>query len=188
MSTKSVGLCVEDSNVESPPASIHCDGDDEGNDDDHRELREYTGRKKGSSCKSESGLRRAWKSFQNIRSVSGRLVNEDRTQIIIVTMIAINALMMGIGTFPFVTEDPEISFTFDLVDTIFLVIFTIELGFQLLHYGYKLLLDGWLVFDLIVIVISWSFSSVQIIRAFRIFRALRLITRITIMKNLVLGA
>jgi hypothetical protein len=44
-----------------------------------------------------------------------------------------------------------------------------------------------LVFDLVIIVTSWTFSQVQIIRAFRIFRALRLITRVKVMKNLVLG-
>ena len=42
-------------------------------------------------------------------------------------------------------------------------------------------------FDLVIITLSWGFSQVQIIRAFRIFRAFRLITRIKVLKNLVLG-
>jgi len=46
-------------------------------------------------------------------------------------------------------------------------------------------LDGWLFFDFIIVVISWSFSGLQIIRAFRVFRALRIITRIETMRNLV---
>ena len=62
-----------------------------------------------------------------------------------------------------------------------------ELGLQFIYHGLRLLLDGWLVFDLIIIVTSWSFASIQIIRAFRIFRALRLVTRIKILKHLVLG-
>ena len=76
---------------------------------------------------------------------------------------------------------------FELVDKVFLIIFTVELGLQFIYHGWRLLLDGWLVFDLVIILTSWSFASVQIIRAFRIFRALRLITRIEVMKNLVLG-
>jgi len=58
---------------------------------------------------------------------------------------------------------------------------------QFIFYGLMLLTDGWLVFDLIIITLSWAFAQVQIIRAFRIFRAFRLITRIKVMKNLVLG-
>jgi hypothetical protein len=69
----------------------------------------------------------------------------------------------------------------------FLIIFTIELGMQFAFYGWRIILDGWLVFDLIIITLSWTFSSVQIIRAFRIFRAFRLITRIKVLKNLVTG-
>lgn len=46
-------------------------------------------------------------------------------------------------------------------------------------------MDGWLVFDLVIVVLSWSLESLQIIRAFRIFRALRIITRIETMRNLV---
>jgi hypothetical protein len=158
---------------------------------DDRQLREYTGRVAGKSVgpngKKKNGMETAWGSFQELRSLCGRLVNHDRTQMVIVTLIAINALMMGIGTFPFVTQDPTVKNAFDLTDTIFLVIFTVELGMQFVYRGYTLLLDGWLVFDLIVIVLSWCFDSVQVIRAFRIFRALRLITRVKVMKNLVLG-
>ena len=51
--------------------------------------------------------------------------------------------------------------------------------------GYTLFMDGWLVFDLVIVVLSWSLESLQIIRAFRIFRALRIITRIETMRNLV---
>jgi len=94
---------------------------------------------------------------------------------------------MGIGTFDFVTENPEVEQAFETTDQVFLIIFTVELCMQFVFHGWRLLLDGWLVFDLIVIVMSWSFQQVQIIRAFRIFRALRLITRIEVMKNLVLG-
>merc|ERR1719148_584570 len=42
-------------------------------------------------------------------------------------------------------------------------------------------------FDLIIILSSWVFGGVQIIRAFRIFRAFRLITRVKVMRNLILA-
>ena len=56
---------------------------------------------------------------------------------------------------------------------------------QFIYHGFRLFLDGWLVFDFIIILLSWAFASAQIIRAFRIFRALRLITRVEVMRNLV---
>mmetsp|Transcript_22710 Transcript_22710/g.37579 ORF Transcript_22710/g.37579 Transcript_22710/m.37579 type:complete len:375 (-) Transcript_22710:23-1147(-) len=123
----------------------------------------------------------------DFRLLCGAIINNDKVQLAIVLMIAINALMMGIGTFSFVTENEATNSAFELIDKIFLIIFTIELSFQLIFHGFKLFLDGWLIFDFIIIVVSWSFSSLQIIRAFRIFRALRLVTRIAVMKNLVLA-
>ena len=125
--------------------------------------------------------------IQEFRYHCGVFVNDNRVQLFIVALIAINALMMGIGTFDFVTENPNVDAAFEMVDMIFLIIFTVELGMQFAFYGWRLLSDGWLVFDTIIIVLSWAFAQVQIIRAFRIFRAFRLITRIKVLKNLVLG-
>lgn len=121
------------------------------------------------------------------RILCGRIVNDSRVQGVIVALIAINAIMMGIATFDFVTEDPEVENIFETIDLMFLIIFTVELCMQIIYHGYKLFLDGWLVFDFVIIIFSWAFSSMQIIRAFRIFRALRLITRIKVMKNLVMA-
>jgi hypothetical protein len=125
--------------------------------------------------------------IQDFRNLSGKIVNDDRVQLFIVVLIAINAAMMGLGTFPFVKDDPNIERIFTTADTVFLSIFTVELAMNLIFHGLHLFLDGWLVFDFVIIVASWSFDSVQIIRAFRIFRALRLVTRVKVMKNLVLA-
>ena len=134
-----------------------------------------------------SKLRQTMDFVNQLRYRCGAIVNNENVQFFIVILIAINAVMMGVGTFDFVTENPQVEQAFEITDKVFLILFTIELCMQFIFHGWRLLLDGWLVFDLIVIVMSWSFQQVQIIRAFRIFRALRLITRIEVMKNLVLG-
>eukprot|EP00980_Cylindrotheca_fusiformis_P030254 scaffold24612_cov132-Cylindrotheca_fusiformis.AAC.3 len=126
-------------------------------------------------------------SINTIRFNVGMLVNNTRVQFVIVLLIGINAVMMGIATYDIVKKNPNAHEAFETVDEVFLIIFTVELCMQFVYLGWRLLLDGWLLFDLIIILTSWSFSSVQIIRAFRIFRALRLVTRIKIMKNLLLG-
>jgi hypothetical protein len=136
---------------------------------------------------SVSPTEKAWGYFLQFRYLCGTFVNNPRVQMCIVCMIAINAIMMGIGTYKWVREDPTIENAFKYCDMVFLIIFTIELGMQFAFYGWRLLLDGWLVFDLIIITLSWAFEEVQIVRAFRIFRTFRLITRVKVLKNLVLG-
>mmetsp|Transcript_58413 Transcript_58413/g.123910 ORF Transcript_58413/g.123910 Transcript_58413/m.123910 type:complete len:437 (-) Transcript_58413:149-1459(-) len=115
----------------------------------------------------------------------GDIVNNEKVSYCIIVLIVINAAMMGIATFDFVTDNPKVDDAFEKTDQAFLIVFSIELVMQFIFRGYKLFTDGWLVFDFIIILLSWSFSQLQIIRAFRIFRALRIITRIETMRNLV---
>ena len=128
--------------------------------------------------------------LQKLRITLGYAVSNHIVQTMIVILIIINALLMGVATFDFVTEDPEVLYIFSVVDLIFLIIFTIELGMQLFYRGISLLYDAWLLFDLVIIVLSWSLQSIQIIRAFRIFRALRLVARLQVLRELItaLGA
>jgi Ion transport protein len=125
--------------------------------------------------------------IRRCRFFCGAVVNHESVQLFIVCLIFINALMMGAATFDFVDSTPSVAEGFEIVDLVFLIIFTAELILQFIFHGLKLFLDGWLIFDLIVIVTSWSFASLQIVRAFRIFRTLRLVTRVKVMKNLVLA-
>lgn len=123
--------------------------------------------------------------IHNVRQLSGKIVNDTRSQFVIILLIAINAIMLGIATYPFVKDNPQTSHRFEVTDMVFLIIFTVELGMQFIYRGFHLFLDGWLIFDFVIIVTSWSFSEVQIIRAFRIFRAFRLVTRVKVLQNLV---
>jgi hypothetical protein len=112
-------------------------------------------------------------------------VEHPTVQVVIISLIVVNAIILGVGTFDFVTEDETTSRVFDAIDETFLTIFTVELGLQLLYRGLSLFQDGWLVFDFVIIVASWSLESLQIIRAFRVFRAFRLITRIGHLRELI---
>lgn len=90
---------------------------------------------------------------------------------------------MGIATFDWVKDDKEVVKAFDTVDTIFLVFFTVELIANLYVYRLKFFHDSWLNFDFAIIVLSWAFSGVKIVRAFRIFRAFRLFGRVKSLKR-----
>jgi hypothetical protein len=148
---------------------------------------EFTMEQMNTSYGHQSWLRECYDSLNRFRYNCGMFVNNSYIQTFIILLISVNAIMMGLATFNFIKNNPQLNQAFETTDFVFLVIFTVELGFQFVYHGFRLLLDGWLVFDLIIIVTSWSFATVQIIRAFRIFRALRLVTRIKIMKNLILG-
>merc|ERR1712157_98350 len=82
-------------------------------------------------------------------------------------------------------DNEKLDYAFNFSDKVFLIIFTIELVMQIIYHGFALFLDGWLVFDFVIVTLSWVFNSMQGIRAFRIFRALRLVTRFKTMRNLV---
>lgn len=125
--------------------------------------------------------------FTRFRQRCGDLVNHEWVQLGIILLIIINAIMMGIATFPIVRDNPDTDHAFQVVDKVFLIIFTVELALQLIYRSWRLFLDGWLVFDFFIVIFSWSFESLQIIRAFRIFRALRLITRIKVLRDLVVA-
>jgi len=129
-------------------------------------------------------LRRRVRRFRNW---IGELVNNDRVQLFSVFLIVMNAIIMGIGTFDFVMENPNVDKAWEQMDQVFLILFTVELSMQFIYHGPNLFADGWLVFDFLVVVFSWSLESLQIVRAFRIFRAFRLVTRLTVLKNLIVA-
>lgn len=130
--------------------------------------------------------------FHKFRLTCGKVVNNEIVQVSMVVLIIINAAVMGVATFDFVTDDPATEELFENIDHAFLTIYTVELGMQFIYFGWRLVQDPWLLFDLVVVVASWALdmksdlgSQFQIIRAFRIFRAFRLITRIKVLRDLV---
>ncbi|KAL3795109.1 hypothetical protein ACHAWO_009272 [Cyclotella atomus] len=125
--------------------------------------------------------------LNDFRIHMGEFVNDSRVQRFILALIVINAIMMGVATFPFVKDNQGVSAKFELIDEIFLIIFTIEAVMQLAYHGWTLFKDAWLVFDLTIVALSWALEGVKVARAFRIFRALRLIARIDVMKNLIIA-
>lgn len=53
---------------------------------------------------------------------------------VIITLIVANAITMGMGTFDFVVKDPKMEDIFEIVDTVFLVIFSVEVSLAAFHY------------------------------------------------------
>lgn len=111
----------------------------------------------------------------------GSFVNNKAVEGVILTMIMINAIMMGLNTYDFISQNQAVDDAFEVTDNIFLILFTIESGLHLFHLGINFFKDAWVFFDFILIVLSWSFSSGSV-KAVRALRILRILPRVECLK------
>ncbi len=137
-----------------------------------------------------------------------------RIEPFIIACISINSIMIGIGTFNFIDKNPTNKRVFEIIDDVFLYIFTVELALNLIWYFRldRIAFDGcmpytpaitagerskrrrdrpWIIFDIIIIGLSWIFrgsaggsSNASVFRAFRILRTFRLLSKVKSLKNL----
>ena len=112
--------------------------------------------------------------------IESRFIN-----IFITLVILINAITLGLET-----SEELVSKIGDMliyIDKIALSIFVIELIIKLFVYRLNFFKSGWNVFDFIIVTIALIPSSgpLSILRAFRIFRALRLLSMVPSMKKVI---
>ncbi len=105
--------------------------------------------------------------------------------VFITLVILINAITLGLETSEeLVTKIGKILI---YIDNIALTIFVIELLIKLFVYRLSFFKNGWNVFDFIIVTIALIPTSgpLSILRAFRIFRALRLLSVVPSMKKVI---
>ncbi|KAL7547090.1 hypothetical protein ACHAWF_010406 [Thalassiosira exigua] len=130
---------------------------------------------------SEDGLIR-------LRRKCGEIVDDERGQSVILLLIAVNSIMIGVATYPIIKEDPHKTKIFNTVDLAILVVFTMESILQVFSNGFRRFFkDGWLVFDLIIVLVSWISLEVDGLRAFTVFRVMRFVTRVSVLRNVVVA-
>lgn len=123
--------------------------------------------------------------WSQIHAYCGITVNHPHFQGVVLLFIVLNSIIMAIATFDFVTENPPVDNAFEVMDTFFLTIFSVELFLHLIFYGSSFFLDKWLVFDFTAVCLSWAFQALAVFRAFRVVRAFRVITKMKDMRDLV---
>lgn len=148
-------------------------------------VRNNDARRYSTSSRSDSLEKKKGNKLKQVREKAGRLINSTQVQYFIMALILTNAIMMGIATFDFISKNEDAAKAFETVDEVFLIIFTVEAGIQVFYEGLNTYKNAWLVFDLSVVFASWSLNGVQVIRSVRVFRALRLITRLKGMRQLI---
>ena len=105
----------------------------------------------------------------------------------IISVILINGAVLGVQTAQGLSVHTiEI---LDLIDRICLAIFVIELSLKLYVYRFSFFRQGWNIFDFLIVAISLvpATGELSILRAFRIFRLLRLVTTVESFRRVVAG-
>jgi len=105
----------------------------------------------------------------------------------ITAVIVVNAITLGLETSGSVMA---VAGTFlNVIDRIALLIFTLEIGLRLWVYRTRFFADGWSLFDLTIVAVSWlpAAGGFSVLRALRILRVLRLLSVVPQMRS-VIGA
>lgn len=122
------------------------------------------------------------------RYAVGRIINHQYVQNFILICIIANCIVMGLQATDFnYPENEEYTKAFDTVDRTFLIIFTVESALQVFYRGIFLLRDAWLTFDLFIVIFSWAMENFQVVRGFRVLRAIRVTIRVGPIRDLILA-
>lgn len=117
----------------------------------------------------------------------GRWLESTSVQRTLITLILINAVILGLETSPAIMAvwGPFLL----AVDRAILAIFVVEIGLRLTVHRLTFFRDPWSVFDFVVVAIALIPASgpLAVLRALRVLRVLRLITLVPSMKRVVGG-
>lgn len=115
----------------------------------------------------------------------GAIVGGQKFQSFITILIVLNAIALGLETNKDIMRiiGPELIF----FDQLVLSIFTIEIFVKLINERTSFFKNGWNIFDFIIVGISLvpSSGSLSVLRALRIFRAMRLLSVVPSMRKVV---
>lgn len=114
-----------------------------------------------------------------------KLVESGAFSITITAVIVINAITLGLETWPRAMEAAgPVLLTIDVAA---LWIFTVELALKLWVYRSRFFRNGWNVFDLAIVAIAWlpAAGPLSVLRALRIMRVLRLVSVVPQMRTVV---
>jgi voltage-gated sodium channel len=112
-------------------------------------------------------------------------VEHARFQRFIIWVIVLNAIVLALQTYPFITD--RYGSLVGWLDSIALGIFVIELALKLFAYRWDFFKNPWNVFDFVIVAIALVPASgpFAVLRALRVLRVLRLISRVESMRRVV---
>jgi voltage-gated sodium channel len=111
-----------------------------------------------------------------------QFVESPQIQRLIITLIVINAITLGLETFPAVMARAGVWLHY--ADQALLAVFVVELLLKLVGHGSRFFRSGWNLFDMVVVGIALlpSSGAFSVLRALRVLRVLRLMSAIPKMR------
>ena len=123
----------------------------------------------------------------NVLAKLRAIVEDPRTERVILAVIIVNAITLGLQTSKTVMASwaPVLEF----FDDVIVGIFVFEVTARIIVHRWAFFRDPWSVFDFVVVAISMvpASQTFSVLRALRILRALRLITAVPTLKAVVAG-
>jgi voltage-gated sodium channel len=116
-----------------------------------------------------------------------KIVDNPRTERIIMGLIVLNAVTLGIETSHTAME--RFGPVLDAIDRIVLTVFVVELTARMIVQRASFFRDGWNIFDVIVVgvAIAPATEAFSVLRALRVLRLLRLVTVVPTLRRVVGG-
>ena len=120
-----------------------------------------------------------------LREKIGTFVEGRKVQAFVTTLIVINAVTLGLETVPEVTQ--AYGDWLHAFDQFVLTVFVLEILGKLIYRSWRFFLDGWNVFDFIIVGIALMPGSgpLAVLRSLRILRTLRLLSVVPSMRRVV---
>jgi len=122
---------------------------------------------------------------KNRRGISN-FIYHDKFNLFITVLIIINALLIGLETYPSIYENNKDLFY--TLDYIILAIFVIEIILKVYVERQRFFKNNWNNFDFIIVVgslILYNTSFISVLRIFRVLRILRTITSVPTLRRIV---
>ncbi len=114
-------------------------------------------------------------------------INAQRTERFIIALIVINAITLGLETSKWTME--RYGDLLLAIDTAILAVFVAEIIIRLITDFKGFWRDPWRIFDFVVVAIALlpATGPLAVLRAFRILRVLRLVTKLESMRRVIMG-
>ena len=108
-----------------------------------------------------------------LRQRIAEFVESPRVQRVIIALILINAVTLGLETFPSIMA--RAGSALHLIDQVLLGVFVLELVLKAIGHGRRFLANAWNIFDTLVVGIALMPSSgaLSVLRALRVLGVLR---------------
>lgn len=116
------------------------------------------------------------------KNIAEHIVNHRVFSTIVISLILVNAILVGIETYPTIYN--QYYFALHSLDKILLWLFTIEICLRLFAFKLKFFTNAWNWFDFIIVLSGHIFVGGQFVTVLRILRVLRVLRSISVIPSL----